>query len=551
MTPANLLSQSAGEILGIYSPGSAPTVRDADGLPVDVTHAHEQGHRELCDTTSLGQYLVALAIASERASTAQGRADARRGLQEAVEQCWLVQEGYATCRQLAYCHGMNRPDLAARVEASLPTSYAAALGHFPVDPVRLEQDVGRLFGPGGPATHELVRIGLEYAAYVIAKAAMSIPVARALEDAAALPAFQVSLMIRGHAPDVRLRALRDMLTPDFTRGCLIAVLDATRAARERGVARPLDERLEELCRWVCGRTGLAYEPSYDVHLPGLLGKLGCGHLRVEQRDGRDVPTAAMGDYEFDVHVVGANDHLSILRSVPVDLAEHLYQNHFGRAMAGLKPHVVCELGARDDHDQTVAWLHAYATKAEVSGLLARVGAHEASRLAAAAHPDAAMQQLLLSVTVPAADAEKLPGRFPHRAWDWLVGDVLIGDAPNRWNLTALRRAGGVYAVPLADVGFHDRRVRRSYAIPQGLVEEGSPREGVGYTRGVPDNAVLVVFDGDPRLPGAEVVRVATLSYRLRRGLPVAPFGWACVADALLQGFYSYHVLSTRLRGEPP
>ena len=196
MTSKNLLSSSVDEILGIYSPGAAPTVKETDGISIDITLAHEEGHRELIDTTSLGQYMKLLALATEFGETPQIKSDAKLALVETVEQCWSVQEGYATCRQIAYCYGLNRREVTQHVWESLPAAYVNACNQFPVDVGGLRHNIALALGENSDARPTALRLGLYYSAYVIARAAMSIPIAEVLGNATSLPSYETSVAIR-------------------------------------------------------------------------------------------------------------------------------------------------------------------------------------------------------------------------------------------------------------------------------------------------------------------------------------------------------------------
>jgi hypothetical protein len=546
MPDARFLSQSVAEILGIYSPGAAPIIRGTELFPADVTMAHERGHRELCDSTSLGQYMVALALAASHASSEQQRSGARTALADAAEQCWLVHEGYATLRQLAYCRRGNRMQTAKQVEQSLPASYAAALACYPIDIQSLSASVSQAFGRlTDSQKQDLIGLGMEHAGYVIARAAKSIPIARALDESIALPRQAVSTAIRRQSPDGRLDRLRGKLTPAFVWRCLLSTLEGLRAMERSGTTRPLDERLDLLAREVSSDAGIPYEPSEAVALTSLLQKLGCGHLQVEARDGRDISNAEMRTYQTDSTAVGPSD-MSNLKSIPLDAATDVYDNTFAPARFGLTPSVVCELGAKNAQGGGMVVMHAYATRDQCVAFMTRTGAKFLNTsIVRRAPANVAMQMLAFAVRLGAGDFASFPDKFRHTNWAWVVAEALVGDASNRWSWSVLKKRD-VYVPFIQELGFQNRRVAETYAVPASPARDGPQQSGVAYTKGVPENIGLYVYEADRKLPGARAVRTTTLNQFSWPLAKAAPFDLTCVADTLLQGLYS-QLMTDKLR----
>jgi hypothetical protein len=545
MTLGNFMSDSYGEILGIYSPGRVPIVKVIDNLPGDVTLAHELGHKQLCDATSLGQYIVALALAATDESLPKHASNA---LSEVIEQCWLVQEGYATLRQLAHCRLINRLDLIQQIENNLPPAYKSALAHFWVDAEDLGRRVTLAMGhlPQDTRQH-MIGVGLEYGAWVIAKAAMSIPIAQLLSNAESLPSHEVSVAIRRNAPDHRLETLHQKVTADFAWRCLLAFLVATSSDSDAKTSRPLDNLFDAITRQVCEDTGLTYEPSDAVDLTRVLTKLGC-HMRVEFLDGRDVDRDKMRDYQNDTAVLGANSQLPDLAFVHLDDAEREFAGLFETVYQAATPHIVCEIGPKLDDGTADIFIHTYCTKTEYLQVLgqANVG-KQALAMFATTDPKAAMQLLLLASKVAVSEVPTLPLRFRHQRWNWIVADALIGGKTRLWNLQELQERGDVYATPLFRPGFHNMSIQATYAVPKTPTEEGPDIEGLGYLGGIPDHIGLNVFESDELKPNIRVVSLTILGNLRDRNLPVAPFEYACVADSLFQGFYS-QLLSKKLKG---
>jgi hypothetical protein len=508
---------------------------------MDITLAHEAGHRELIDTTSLGMYMKILAFASEMAKTPQARSDARGALVEAVEQCWSVQEGYATRRQIAYCYGKNRPDVTRHVWQNLPGSYVNAYKEFPIDEESLKRQIDLALGENS-AKLDAFRGGLEYAAYVIARAAMSLPIAQILANATSLPSYEASLAIRRQSPDVRLKTLSAKVTPAFTWKCVMTVAQAVAKIGKNGTPRLLDEKLDELARELSQEAGLPYEPSYEVDITSLPRKLGCEQV-VQFLDARDLPQKEFENYSYNMDVVG--EDLSQVESMPVEEALNFYEYAFSK-MAGLKPHVVCELGAREESDGTIAWLHVYATRDEAVNYLNHTGAHEKARIVGGNHQNSAQLLLLLPLAIRATAVPKLVEWFSHRTWAWVVGDVLLRN--HNWSLVDLQKTGEVFAVPLSVVASFDRKIKSVYMLPQSAEADEATRAWLGHLEKVPESVVLLVFHDDAELPGARMVRLAAIDYMKNRDLNVASFNNACTAETLLMGYYATHILSSRLKG---
>jgi hypothetical protein len=537
--PEHFLSNAVDEVLGIYAPGASPLIKANSTVPADVTMAHERGHRELCDTSPLGQYMTALALTTRYSVSAQSGQKARLALRDAVEQCWSVQEGYATLRECAYCIGTNRLQLWGTIAKALPSSYRTALAAFPIDIEALTRELARHHGLNAEQRNAMLSMSVEFTGYVMAKAAMSAPLAQVLRSAAALPTPEVATAIRRNAPDTRLQKLKPHLTTSFAWSCLQNVIEGNRESEETRTTRPLDERLDALARDMAARAGIAYERSDAVDLLTLLPRLGC-NASVDHRDGRDVGIQQLQAYSTEADVVGAGGDAAMkMKILPLEVAQDAYAFHLQQHQQSKAEHIVCELGAKESNGQTIAFIHPYCTKEQV--LKAFRGQTRLSSLldkVAKCDDSTAILIVMFAVRIAVDEVGRLPKTFAHRDWSWVVADALIGDRSPQWNERALAQHGTVYGAPVGDMNFDDRVPDAMYRVPATPTGNSGPaKEGYGRFSPVPDDVALMVLPA-PMGRRARPVRVMPMNRLLHRNLVVASFPYACVGETLLNGYFS-------------
>src|SRR2546430_155179 len=99
---SRVVAETVSELMGFYRPGSAPNVTLSQRLDSNSVFVHEHSHRELSDGSTLGQYMVALAVGSAKVASEKLRELIETELRDCCEQCWFVHEGYATWRQYLF-----------------------------------------------------------------------------------------------------------------------------------------------------------------------------------------------------------------------------------------------------------------------------------------------------------------------------------------------------------------------------------------------------------------------------------------------------------------
>jgi len=278
-----LLNKTTDEIIGSYCPGSAPVLYSSEVVRSESTLAHEHGHRQLCDTTAIGLYISGLSLATSYTSPSDIN-QLRETIKSLIEQCWMCQEGYATYKQVAHLHQFGKIKECKRLIELLPESYKAALEIFDIE--HISHSINQVISRLPDQVHDQIKwLAQEHVAYVIARSAMSVPLAELLMKSTTLPNYDVIIAIRDNPPDVRLEKVRSICDADFVaevaENCLIGVSETI----ECDASRPLDDRMDKMARKLCDRASLEYEPSYSLDVPKIYNKLGLNNINfVDQRD---------------------------------------------------------------------------------------------------------------------------------------------------------------------------------------------------------------------------------------------------------------------------
>jgi hypothetical protein len=537
-----LFSESTAEVLGLYSFGGAAIVRATNWLPADVTLAHEAGHRQLCASTSLGLYMMALAQASHLASNDGERTRARSSLREVVEYCWFVHEGYATACQLAYCLQTGRIDLMASIEQALPEAYKSALCPFLMDADGLRRLMilaAHRFGKHNNQDWYLLAGGaMEIGAHIIARAAMSIPLSDVISQAEVLPSTAVSARVRELAPDIRLEKLRHLIRPEFLLHCFCSLFEVVRSDLDPKTLRSQDEMRDSLARQTCQHLGLPYESPVPAHFTDAFKRLGCEQTRLEFVDGRDAPSHTVMSAHADADIAGPRD-LSGSNFTSLDSATYLFAQMRKDSWGDIDPSIVCEVGLLDEAGHVDVCIHAYCSKAEFLQLSLRWNATEqAIQLFSAVHPNAALPLILFASEVDFPDLWTLPRRFPNRSWSWVFLDSSL-QASYAPYLTQFGEVGRIYAVPMFEIGSNILPAAAVFVVPPTPTQFGEAWKGAGLLEGVPSDIGLIIYES--RLPqhSVSVVKVTALNRLVHHDkIDAASFEHACVAEALLQGYYS-------------
>ena len=225
--------ETVGELMGFFRPGSAPGISSVRSLSASMTHAHERGHQELCQTTTAGWYISLIATIAPRFKSVEQQARVEAEVARFVDSSWVTQEGYATLRQVAFC---LQNDMAGHIVGfvkSLPDSYAEALNVYLTlgRSSNLLAVVEELIDPGvqGKARQVLSGVGVEYIGYVAARVAMSPPMAHVLNRATELPCPSVSSLIQSNSADSRLERVLQAMDSIFLREIVASVTRAIQA----------------------------------------------------------------------------------------------------------------------------------------------------------------------------------------------------------------------------------------------------------------------------------------------------------------------------------
>jgi len=330
--------------MGFFRPGSAPVISSVRSLSASITHAHERGHQELCQTTTVGWYISLIATIASRLYSGEQQAEVEAEIARFVDSSWVTQEGYATLRQVAFC---LQNDMAGQIVGfvkSLPDSYAEALNLYLTlgsnkDLLAL---VAEVIDPGvrGKARQVLSGISLEYIGYVAARVAMSPPVARVLNGASELPCPTVSSLIQSNSADARLERVLQAMDLTFLREIVASVIEAFQAtinanpARLDTTPRSIDDTLNDLAGKLAQKAGLLYEPSFALSASALVKRL--YGIEIQEVDARQLPFA-QNTQEHSVGIVSTADALALPTEDPLHIGWRVRE--YELIAAGITPSV--------------------------------------------------------------------------------------------------------------------------------------------------------------------------------------------------------------------
>ncbi len=293
---ARYRSETVSELAGFFSPGGVPTVSSVRTLSPQMTHAHECGHQELCQTTSLGWYLTVLSRTIPRLPDGETRSDALRAEFESfVDATWVTQEGYATLRQVAFCFRHGATDDIGRFLDMLPQSYSGALEIFLG--IGSDEEVHKLAHRiysgryAGDELDEMVGLSMQMSAYVAAKVAMSPPLSGLLRTAQTLPCPRIAEAMILSAPDSRLERAIGAIDAGFFELITTRVLGAMEASVATGSAkgavtpRLMDDAFDALCCELAEKASLEFEPSHAIGMAAaVLRILQIDYCETDERD---------------------------------------------------------------------------------------------------------------------------------------------------------------------------------------------------------------------------------------------------------------------------
>jgi hypothetical protein len=534
-------SQTATEIIGLFSPAGGSFVSFGAEVPPEAIAAHENGHRILCTATSAGQYVAALGILANRADNADARGAARQLCVEASRQCWMVQEGFATYRQLDEYRKLGRDDLVAAGANHLPASYQAALELFRYE---LADDELRDFqtetGEKMEAARQILDTLGERLAVVLAVAAMGTPLAAVIEAAETFPALPITLALRRDAPDARQEILLPSFTPSFRNHCRVALLAAIKKAIDGGRTRPIDEAIDQLASELCHVAGIGFERSDRISVTQMLRKAGLDGA-VEEVDARDLDTAMSVDV-FSTHSLIAGTDLGFAIEAPLDLtqAKQLAGAIWENPAAG--HHVICEIGSPTHDGRILAFLHCFVTKEGYVACLDRSERAAAIREFAALDPEVSVNLGIISIAIAKEEdgAARLKADFSHASWHWIASPEVLKNHPASWSLSALAQLADVTTVPLLSVHEKPAAPENIYIVPSFFAgAKAFTARGYRDLEMLPDN-LRIGFYPPNETDSCNIQRARLFmasSAQSERGKPPR-FHEACIASALYQGFYS-------------
>jgi len=549
----NFFSTTAAEILGIFVPGQIPIVKANAYLPLDVVAVHEQGHKQLCQATGFGRYMGMLALAGPAKSRYAEQAE--RALAECIEQCWLVQEGYATMRQVAYLISTGGEDEVAAFEKNLPQSYKHALACFPTYPDCIDLQARIWAGKwGGQYSFDaeifLKAIAREFSSYVLAKSAMSIPISCAILQAESLPCYDVSLAVRRNCPDSRLLLLAMQFSAEFIWRCVEESIEGIREMNSVGKMRPLDERLECMVVQLCKSASLPYEASDVVSLNEIGSRMGMAHVKMQELDERDISLKVSQNYQRPNVVVAPEFKL---KYVSMDVAREVMLEHF-RQFSAEETSVVCEIGPKGDDGIHGVWFHFFVGRDAAFHTLNKIGDDKRSELVARSHSNAAFRTMLCGVRFEPDMLKTIPEKVPHNTWSWLFPYNIIKTSPPQLDVAGLQAVGEVYAVGLASLGMHltsvvSFRIEPSLGSFPALVCGGEIPLHEGFSGKFeiplcPERLTLLVGKDDDDL---RVVRLSTTDRHLCDRLPSSSFEQNSIVETLSFGLNSMIVSLISLR----
>ncbi|MDY7093994.1 MAG: hypothetical protein SX243_13585 [Acidobacteriota bacterium] len=405
--PSGFYLRTAGEVAGLYQPGEAPLLFESEAIDINSTRAHEVGHKQLCDTSPLGLYLKGLVLSVRGKGEAEAAAVSRL-VALCIQQCWYCQEGYATYKQLNYLLSRGKVADARSLRASLLSPYSVALANFDFEGFGISE---LLASSEGDVSNVRVLVALEFAAYVVARGAMSLPLSQIL-NRAAFDDREVLLAVRKDPPDLRLKTLKAHCCQEYIESISREVFLAFEEMKSVKTSRPLDDRMDRCASALCRKAGVRYQASYEVDVSRMFSTMGV--LGVEFEDQRDMHLRKSLAFEADSRVVRGKgfvtdrdwkDSLTVSDTARYSLALPVEKLSGGKSTA---PDVVCELIPFSSADDCYyPSFHFFATFGlseggqEVAGLL-KLGAE--------------IPQAIFSEEKPSS----LPGLVPHQSWVWIV-----------------------------------------------------------------------------------------------------------------------------------
>lgn len=538
-------SQFSRELIGSYSGSSRPILLASASIPVDVTGAHEQAHADLTANSSLGRYLMALSAATDQNELL------RPVLERCMQSCWFVQEGYATIAQLEHCR-LHHPDLAKIVWEKLPDSYQRAARQLEF--TRSIWVGGKPPPSIGDARAVWEEAGRKLAAFIICKAAMSIPLAALLREVDALPSTRIAMAIRSQAPDVRLNRLLPHLAPELF-GQVIAVTNEFNIDLEDAVG--VNRIVSAIAQGVCVKAGLPFEHAEEILIEDVLQKFS--------------PRTSINVFYSDkpgyADVVGPLTTTSrLVPSGSVSDFRKVVENLMLFSFQSRKPTLVAELEpVRDDGERWIT-LHVYypcsLAQQAFGGVVDLFFGLMTSELTG--NSDALFSALLSSVpphwpcnvlSFRLRDEIELmttglSSQIPNAGIHWLVAE----EAADNWDLKGLQKDASVNLCAIRG-GHLPYKITGTWSVhgvhmanwTVGDVEEASrlggrlgkePHKGMSVSScyELPSTVELVTYEppGQPR--GVELMQLRHKSSsqgdELARG---ASFAHNCLSEALLSG----------------
>jgi len=305
-----LFSETVDEILGYFAPGGFPTIKHKDLFPAQATFVHENCHRKLINTTSLGIFMRALGLATVHAKSESQREASRSFLTELINLSWFVHEGLATQTQLSLFESSNHGKAQGSLKSQLPLAYKLAAEKFDVSHLELDwrevaNKAEKLTNIGARPTDksEYVRQHIAQLMYVVAHAAKSIPLETVINSDTDPLSYTVLTQVRKNSPDVRLQLLMNALSDSFFTEVCVETMHGLNLAWEQDRMRPLDDATRSLSKSLCKEAGLEYEASDLFDEFSLFMRLEVDPHQIKLIDARDLPIAAVNQYDSETALI--------------------------------------------------------------------------------------------------------------------------------------------------------------------------------------------------------------------------------------------------------
>ncbi|MCP1518480.1 hypothetical protein J2Y74_002790 [Pseudomonas migulae] len=553
------LMKSSDEIAGLYTPGKKPAIYGTSEslITPEISSAHERAHRDLCEATSLGQYLKFLAILSSRTNKKDIAKTAESALSSAISHCWIVQEGYATSAQVLRSMVMGREDL-IDTATYLSPSYNQAFSQFLIPPDVLDEYMTSIQIYKQDSAYALMAAAfLSACPETLALAAMSIPM-KSITAENDLLSYEMECHVRKHAPDVRLPIILANTSKKFMFHCAFEQMRAAKKSQQQGNNEAVAECRTELARHLCHIAGLQFEPLECFNLQRALEQYQCeGDGLV---DVRDYPWAEIEEYLSDQHFLGGASLLFELSPLRFTLAKNVYADVV-EFFQITEPHLICEVCSLDtDANRFLVYLHVYITKAsflEFVGSGEKVGVTEETiEIYRMMEPETAIQFALFVLEVGGAELAELTKCFSHSSWKWVFGEPgFVSDICSGWGRELVADANDVFLYKFdVDLENCTLPIAAAQAMPSppvgqvfcagvedGVIVEGHVRHASASDRvlaGFPNDLALLLYRPIKKYKKVRAARIALHSHVPQGGKIETSFTHSCIAITFFQGLHS-------------